>query len=81
VAGAILRDLTAVGARSGTRTKFEQNGMTFFGGIIFGVTANMAEIEDNDHVGRSFHPTRKSVADQASCRSSRRGYQDKFYRH
>lgn len=37
---------TAVGAEAGRGTKFEQNGMTFFGGIILGVTANMAEIED-----------------------------------
>ncbi len=37
---------TAVGATMAQGTKFEQNGMTFFGGIIFGVTANMAEIED-----------------------------------
>src|SRR5258707_15595506 len=37
---------TAVGAEAGHGTKFEQDGMTFFGGIIFGVTANMAEIED-----------------------------------
>src|SRR6267154_5945030 len=37
---------TAVGATTGQGTKFEQDGKTFFGGIIFGVTANMAEIED-----------------------------------
>lgn len=37
---------TAVGAEAAQGTKFEQDGMTFFGGIIFGVTANMAEIED-----------------------------------
>src|SRR6266536_3190716 len=37
---------TAVGAEAGRGTKFEQDGMTFFGGVIFGVTANMAEIED-----------------------------------
>jgi putative ABC transport system permease protein len=36
----------AVGAQTGRGTKFEQDGVTFFGGIIFGVTANMAEIED-----------------------------------
>jgi putative ABC transport system permease protein len=35
-----------VGAQSGRGTKFEQDGKTFYGGIIFGVTANMAEIED-----------------------------------
>jgi putative ABC transport system permease protein len=37
---------SAVGAQAGRGTKFEQDGKTFFGGIIFGVTANMAEIED-----------------------------------
>src|SRR5205814_8900040 len=37
---------SAVGAEAGRGTKFEQDGKTFFGGIILGVTANMAEIED-----------------------------------
>jgi putative ABC transport system permease protein len=37
---------TAVGAEAAQGTKFEQDGKTFFGGIIFGVTSNMAEIED-----------------------------------
>src|SRR5437763_5851558 len=37
---------TAVGAEAARGTKFEQDGMTFFGGVILGVTANMAEIED-----------------------------------
>src|SRR5256886_17667974 len=37
---------TAVGAEAGQGTKVEQDGMTFFGGVIFGVTANMAAIED-----------------------------------
>src|SRR5260370_1000391 len=37
---------TAVGAEAAQGTKFEQDGMTFFGGVIFGVTANMAEIGD-----------------------------------
>src|SRR6266550_3405862 len=50
---------TAVGAEAGRGTKFEQDGMTFFGGVIFGVTANMAEIEDKfypdiDPVGKEF---------------------------
>jgi putative ABC transport system permease protein len=36
----------AVGAEAARGTKFEQDNLTFFGGIIFGVTANMAEIED-----------------------------------
>jgi putative ABC transport system permease protein len=37
---------SAVGATSGQGTKFEQDGKIFYGGIVFGVTANMAEIED-----------------------------------
>jgi putative ABC transport system permease protein len=37
---------SSVGAESGRGAKFEQDGKTFYGGIIFGVTANMAEIED-----------------------------------
>ena len=37
---------TAVGAQAAQGTKFEQDGKTFFGGIVFGVTSNMAEIED-----------------------------------
>ncbi len=37
---------TAVGAEVGRGTKFGQDGKIFYGGIIFGVTSNMAEIED-----------------------------------
>ncbi len=37
---------TAVGAEAGRGTKFEQDGKTFYGGLILGVTSNMAEIED-----------------------------------
>lgn len=37
---------TSVGALAGQGTKFEQDGKVFYGGIVFGVTANMAEIED-----------------------------------
>ena len=40
------KSCSAVGAEVGRGTKFEQNGETFYGGVIFGVTANMAEIED-----------------------------------
>src|SRR5919206_917059 len=40
------KSCSAVGAEVGRGTKFEQDGQTFYGGIIFGVTANMAEIED-----------------------------------
>ncbi len=48
---------TAVGAEAGHGTKFEQDGMTFYGGIIFGVTANMAEIEDKTMTdGRFIQP-------------------------
>ncbi|MBA3242190.1 MAG: ABC transporter permease [Acidobacteria bacterium] len=37
---------SAVGAQVGRGTNFEQDGVRFLGGIAFGVTANMAEIED-----------------------------------
>ncbi len=37
---------TAVGAEMGRGTKFEQDGKTFYGGIIFGDTASMEEITD-----------------------------------
>src|SRR4029453_380265 len=37
---------SAVGAEAARGTKFDQDGISFYGGIIFGVTANMAEIED-----------------------------------
>jgi putative ABC transport system permease protein len=48
---------SAVGAEAGRGTKFEQDGKTFFGGIIFGVTANMAEIEDKTMTdGRFIQP-------------------------
>jgi len=48
---------TAVGAQAGRGTKFEQDGISFFGGIIFGVTANMAEIEDKTMAdGRFLQP-------------------------
>jgi putative ABC transport system permease protein len=47
----------AVGAQTGRGTKFEQDGKTFFGGIIFGVTANMAEVEDKTMTdGRFIQP-------------------------
>ncbi|HMJ26941.1 MAG TPA: ABC transporter permease [Pyrinomonadaceae bacterium] len=48
---------SAVGAQTGRGTKFEQDGKTFFGGIIFGVTSNMAEIEDKTMTdGRFIQP-------------------------
>ncbi len=37
---------TAVGAATGRGTTFEQDGKTFYGALIIGATANMAEIED-----------------------------------
>jgi putative ABC transport system permease protein len=37
---------TAVGAEMGRGTKFEQDGKTFYGGLVFGDTANMEEITD-----------------------------------
>lgn len=53
----------AVGAQTGRGTKFEQDGKTFFGGIIFGSTANMAEIEDKTMTdGRFIQPEEVSHA-------------------
>jgi len=37
---------SSVGAQTAQGTKFEQDGKTFYGGIVFGVTANMADIGD-----------------------------------
>ncbi len=37
---------TLVGAQAGRGTNFEQDGKSFYGGIVFGVTANMGDIED-----------------------------------
>jgi putative ABC transport system permease protein len=53
----------AVGANSGRGTNFEQDGKTFYGGIVFGVTANMAEIEDKTMAdGRFIEPQEVSNA-------------------
>jgi putative ABC transport system permease protein len=41
---------SAVGAQVGRGTNFEQEGIRFLGGIVFGVTSNMAEIEDKTMV-------------------------------
>ena len=40
------KSCSAVGAQVGRGSNFEQDGKRFLGGIIFGVTANIAEIED-----------------------------------
>ena len=54
---------SAVGAQTGRGTKFEHEGKTFFGGIIFGSTANMAEIEDKTMTdGRFIQPEEVSHA-------------------
>jgi putative ABC transport system permease protein len=54
---------TAVGAQAGRGMNFEQDGKTFYGGIIFGVTANMAEIEDKTiSEGRFIEPSDVSNA-------------------
>lgn len=46
-----------VGAQAGRGTKFDHEGKTFYGGVVFGVTANMAEIEDkNMSDGRFIQP-------------------------
>ena len=43
---AYCESCSAVGANAARGTNFERDGKTFYGGIIFGVTANMAEVED-----------------------------------
>ncbi len=60
---AYCESCAAVGANSANRTNFEQDGKTFYGGIIFGVTANMAEIEDKTmEEGRFIEPEEVSNA-------------------
>ncbi len=52
------RSCRAVGAQVGRGTNFEQDGTRFLGGIVFGVTANMADIEDKTMTdGRFIEPT------------------------
>jgi putative ABC transport system permease protein len=54
---------SAVGANTGRGLNFEQDGKTFYGGIVFGVTANMAEIEDKTiEEGRFIQPEEVSNA-------------------
>ncbi len=45
---------SAVGAQVGRGFNFEQDGVRFLGGIVFGVTHNMAEIEDKTMVEGRF---------------------------
>jgi putative ABC transport system permease protein len=46
-----------VGAQAGRGTNFEQDGKSFYGGIVFGVTANMGDIEDKTMTdGRFIQP-------------------------
>ncbi len=48
---------TLVGAQAGRGTNFEQDGKSFYGGIVFGVTANMGDIEDKTIIdGRFIQP-------------------------
>jgi putative ABC transport system permease protein len=51
------KSCSAVGAQVGRGFNFEQDGARFLGGIVFGVTANMGEIEDKTIVeGRFLDP-------------------------
>ncbi len=45
---------TMVGAQAGRGTNFEQDGKTFYGGIVFGVTYNMGDIEDKTMIDGRF---------------------------
>ncbi|HEX8129068.1 MAG TPA: ABC transporter permease [Pyrinomonadaceae bacterium] len=48
---------TMVGAQAGRGANFEQDGKSFYGGIVFGVTANMGDIEDKTMTdGRFIQP-------------------------
>ncbi len=52
------KSCSAVGAQVGRGTTFDQDGVRFLGGIVFGVTANMAEIEDKTMTeGRFLQPS------------------------
>jgi putative ABC transport system permease protein len=54
---------SAVGAQVGRGFNFEHEGVRFLGGIVFGVTANMAEIEDKTIVeGRFIDPVEVETA-------------------
>ncbi|MGI9108209.1 MAG: ABC transporter permease [Pyrinomonadaceae bacterium] len=48
---------TMVGAQAGRRVDFEQDGKSFYGSLVFGVTANMGDIEDKTMTeGRFIQP-------------------------
>jgi putative ABC transport system permease protein len=69
---------SAVGAQTGRGTKFEQDGKTFYGAIIFGVTSNMAEIEDKTMTdGRFIQPDEVSYGKLVVVLGA--DIKDKFY--
>ncbi len=72
------RMCSAVGAETGRGTKFEQDGQTFYGGVVFGVTANMAEIEDKTITeGRFIEPVEVEHGDLVTVLGA--DIKDKFF--
>jgi putative ABC transport system permease protein len=60
---AYCESCAAVGATTGRGQNFEQDGKTFYGGRIFGVTSDMLEIEDKTiETGRFIEPPDVSSA-------------------
>jgi putative ABC transport system permease protein len=72
------RSCSAVGAEVGRGTNFEQDGKRFLGGIVFGVTANMGEIEDKTITdGRFIDPTEVANAQLVTVLGA--DIKDKFF--
>src|SRR5207237_807154 len=66
------KSCSAVGAEVGRGTKFEQNGETFYGGVIFGVTAPCSAIWwTSTSISRS-RPSHASSAARRTCRFTAR---------
>jgi putative ABC transport system permease protein len=72
------KSCSAVGAAVGRGTNFEQDGKRFLGGIVFGVTANMVEIEDKTITdGRFIDPTEVANAQLVTVLGA--DIKDKFF--
>ncbi|HEY6190087.1 MAG TPA: ABC transporter permease [Pyrinomonadaceae bacterium] len=72
------KSCSAVGAEVGRGTNFEQDGKRFLGAIVFGVTANMGEIEDKTITdGRFIDPTEVANAQLVTVLGA--DIKDKFF--
>ncbi len=72
------KSCSAVGAEVARGSNFEQEGKRFLGGIVFGVTANMAEIEDKTITdGRFFDPVEVEHASPVTVLGA--DIKDKFF--